>query len=230
MKGLQFPYTVIIGLMLFLTTPLAFADTSAQDPGFATGESRQVQGVGAVPGKGTPGPKSREVVLEKPGIQVKVPEKNWKVTLYDDGSNPLELLHSSGAIIQMLTFPTTMVNLAEIVALITARYENSLAVDGAKNHKFLGEKDYNTAHFVGKRAKSTFVRGKEMYTLEQLSLEGKDRIYVMVLIARTAAYAKVSRDFEALAASCEPVPAPGEGEPGTQEKKDVQDPGKGNGH
>jgi hypothetical protein len=123
-----------------------------------------------------------------------------------------------------------MVNLAEIVTIINTRYENSLTGDGAKNYKFLGEKDYKTAQYTGKRAKSAFVRGKEVYTLEQVCLEGKDRIYVMVLIARKAAYAKVSRDFEALAASCEPVPAPGEGEPGTQEKKDVQDPGKGNGH
>jgi len=222
----SFPAMMV--LLLMSLSLYAFSEVFQWDPGLYAFESKQVQGGDSAPLKEVPKPAFRQLVLARQGIQVKVPEKNWKTTEYDDETNPLELVHASGAIIQVLAFPTTMVNLAEIVEFLNRRYQNSLTADGAKSYRPSGEKDFKTARYAGKRAKSTFMRGREIYTLDQACLEGNERIVVMVLIAGKEAYPRVVKDFEALVASCEPMAAPS-GEPVNQERKDVQDPGKGNG-
>jgi hypothetical protein len=174
-------------------------------------------------------PEGRQLFFGEWGFQVKVPEKNWKVTENHDERNPVELVHTRGALIQVMTFSTTMTGLDELQESLNKTYENNFTRDGAKNYKCLGKKPYKTANFAGRRARYTFVAGKELYTLDQIYLEGKDRIYVIVLTAKKEVYAQALKDFETLAASCEPAAPPQEGGQGTQEKNNVQDPGKGNG-
>ena len=172
----------------------------------------------------------KPMVFTQWGFQILVPRENWQITETNDEAIPLELTHGKGALIQLMMFPKTMTTLEEAFVSLNRRFENNFCRDGVKDYKISFNKEYRTPSHTGRRVKAVFTSGKGTFIVDQVYLEGQERIFVLVMTGTNKVHAAALKDFEGMALSLSPVTekdSPGEKETKDQEKGNGQHSGKG---
>jgi hypothetical protein len=171
---------------------------------------------------------SKQLSIDRLGFTITIPQDTWKADLKDDDAAPLELSHPGSALVQLVTFQKTMATIPELIGSLNAAYEKKFTDDGAKEYAIKINKDFKFKSRAGKRVLSTFRKGKDAFLLDQMYVEGNDRIFVLVLTINKAGYDKVKSDFEKMARSMTLAGSEGQSiPPKDQEKKDVRNSGKG---
>ncbi len=146
-----------------------------------------------------------------PAFRVSIPAKNWKVEETHDPANPLILTHTNTALIQILTFQSTMTTIPELVEQLNKTFEKQFTAEGAREYAIEGSKDYKNVSMAGKRVRSHFKTESDVFVLEQIYLQGDERVFVITLMVKKPLYKSVIVDFDGMAESLEtatPLPSP----------------------
>jgi len=153
----------------------------------------------------------KQMEISSPPLTVMVPAKNWKVEDTEDPANPLILTHANTALIQILTFQSTMTTVSELPEQLNKTFEKQFAADGAKEYVIEGSKDYRSASMSGRRVRAHFKTAKDIFLLDQIYLQGSERVFVVTLLVKKPLYKAVAVDFEGVARSLSvsvPQPSP----------------------
>lgn len=156
-----------------------------------------IEKAGGEAGQKEPGKsEGKQVFIDRLGFKMTVPGEKWKAQLKDEDASPLELSHPGSGLIQLVCFQKTMATIPELTTSLNGAYEKKFSADGASEYAIKVNKDYKFKTLSGKRVLSTFKKGKETFVLDQVYLEGADRIFVLVLTISKAGYEAVKGDFE----------------------------------
>jgi|GEM_PF-1853165 len=160
------------------------------------GKEKQVKGK-----KAEPVFEGRSMEFIDPSFTVMIPVKNWQAEETKDPANPLILSHDNTAMIQILTFQSTMTTIPELVLQLNKTFDKQFSADGAKDYAVEGSKDYRNVSMAGKRVRAHFNIKSSVFVLEQIYLNSDDRIFVITLMVRKSLYKNVIVDFEGVAES-----------------------------
>ncbi|MGV8125472.1 MAG: hypothetical protein AB2L14_37485 [Candidatus Xenobiia bacterium LiM19] len=146
-----------------------------------------------------------------PPFNVLIPVKNWKAEETNDPANPLTLSHANTGLIQILTFQSTMTTIPELIEQLNKTFERQFSADGAREYAIEGSKDYKNASMAGKRVRAHFRIERDIFILEQIYLQGNERVFVITLMVKKPLYRNVIVDFDGVAKSLAisaPLPSP----------------------
>lgn len=145
--------------------------------------------------------KGKLMTFENLGFRIVVPEKNWVIQENQDESMPVELILQNSSLIQIMTFLKTMTTVPEIEKQLNSIYEKKFLADGANNYTIGKEKEFRFQSITGKRVMAQFNKESENYALDQIYIDGPERIYVFLLTSKKSKYDAVKNDFEMLVKS-----------------------------
>ncbi|MHC9541738.1 MAG: hypothetical protein AB9903_19705 [Vulcanimicrobiota bacterium] len=161
--------------------------------------------------KAAPVFEGKPMELNTPPFNVMIPVKSWKVEETHDPANPLILSHTNAGLIQILTFQSTMTTIPELIEQLNKTFEKQFSADGAKEYAIEGSKDYKNVSMAGKRVRAHFRIERDIFILEQIYLQGNERVFVITLMVKKPLYKNVIVDFDGVAkslATAAPLPSP----------------------